>query len=165
MKETFEKGENLRVKQKIENTRVYPVILIQDGPGYVVKIPNLEITTEGSDLAGAIAMARDSIAMKLLVMEDKGLEIPEPYSKFSKGENDIETLVDVDMLEYRKKQKEGRESMGKLLVLCQATLLLTMISMFLQTREWIHIISVVLSAIALILYVIIYHEEKQEKAL
>ena len=110
-------------------------------------------------------MARDSIAMKLLVMEDKGLEIPEPYSKFSKGENDIETLVDVDMLEYRKKQKEGRESMGKLLVLCQATLLLTMISMFLQTREWIHIISVVLSAIALILYVIIYHEEKQEKAL
>lgn len=55
--------------------------------------------------------------------------------------------------------------MGKLLVLCQATLLLTMISMFLQTREWIHIISVVLSAIALILYVIIYHEEKQEKAL
>ena len=100
MKETFEKGENLRVKQKIENTRVYPVILIQDEPGYVVKIPNLEITTEGSDLADAIAMARDSIAMKLLVMEDKGLEIPEPYSKFSKGENDIETLVDVDMLEY-----------------------------------------------------------------
>lgn len=92
------------MKPKIKKKRVYPVALIQDDPGYVVRIPDLEITTEGYDLADAIAMARDAIAMKLLVMEDEGLEIPEPYSKFvSEKENDIETLVDVDMIEYRRK--------------------------------------------------------------
>lgn len=87
-----------------ERVKVYPVVLVRDEPGYVVKVSDLGITTEGEDLADAIGMARDAIGMKILVLEDEGLEIPAPYSKFvSEKESDIETLIDVDIVEYRKK--------------------------------------------------------------
>ena len=72
-----------------ERVKVYPVVLVRDEPGYVVKVSDLGITTEGEDLADAIGMARDAIGMKILVLEDEGLEIPAPYSKFvSEKESD-----------------------------------------------------------------------------
>ena len=38
---------------------VYPIILTPAERGYVVFVPDLDINTEGEDLANAIEMARD----------------------------------------------------------------------------------------------------------
>lgn len=49
-------------------------------------------------------MARDDIGLLGIQLEDEGKELPKPFSrKVSKGDGDIETLVDVDFSEYRKK--------------------------------------------------------------
>ena len=39
---------------------VYPIILTPAERGYVVFVPDLDINTEGEDLADAIEMARDA---------------------------------------------------------------------------------------------------------
>ena len=83
---------------------VYPVILISDDDGYTVRIPDFRTATEGKDLADAIYMARDAIGLLGIQLEDEGKELPKPFSrKVSKEDGDIETLVDVDFSEYRKK--------------------------------------------------------------
>lgn len=43
---------------------VYPTILIPDDESFLVKVPDLEIETEGYDMADAIEMARDAIGLK-----------------------------------------------------------------------------------------------------
>ncbi|GAB1475634.1 type II toxin-antitoxin system HicB family antitoxin [Bacillota bacterium] len=84
----------------------YPVILIpaEEG-GYLVFIPDFDVHTQGEDMAEAISMARDAIAMMGCYMEDENEEIPEPSSidSISAGEGEIKTLVDVDFELYRKK--------------------------------------------------------------
>lgn len=83
---------------------VYPVILSKDGEGYIVRIPDFRTATEGKDLSDAIFMARDAIGMLGIELEDEGKELPLPFSrKVEKEENDIETLIDVDLVEYRRK--------------------------------------------------------------
>ena len=42
---------------------VYPIILTPAERGYVVFVPDLDINTEGEDLADAIEMARDAIGL------------------------------------------------------------------------------------------------------
>ena len=44
-------------------TKVYPVILTPTASGYVVTVPDLDINTQGKDLAEAIYMARDAIGL------------------------------------------------------------------------------------------------------
>lgn len=84
--------------------QVYPVILVKDEYGYYVEVPDFNSATQGLDLADAIEMARDLICLMSLTYEEKGEEIPKPNSvKFEKVENGILTLVDVDFLEYKKK--------------------------------------------------------------
>lgn len=83
---------------------VYPVILSKDQDGYFVTIPDFDINTEGKTLEEAIFMARDAIGINGLQLEDEGKELPEPFScKYQKEKDDIETLVDVDLTEYRRK--------------------------------------------------------------
>lgn len=86
------------------NILVYPVVLSKNGDGYFVTVPDFNINTEGKDVADAIAMARDAIGLNVLQLEDDGKVAPEPYSRsYQVQDDDILTLVDVDMIDYRKK--------------------------------------------------------------
>ena len=91
---------------------IFPVIFTQTDDIVLVEVPDLEILTEGADMADAIYMARDAIGLKGITIQDDGEEIPAP-SKF----NDIDplkgvfaadgrgivSLVDVDFTEYRRR--------------------------------------------------------------
>jgi predicted RNase H-like HicB family nuclease len=85
--------------------KVYPIVLTPVDSGYVVFVPDLEINTEGADLADAIYMARDAIGLWGICEQDVGRQIPEPASLAPETEgNEFVTLVDIDFAEYRKKQ-------------------------------------------------------------
>jgi len=85
-------------------TKVYPVILSEDERGVFVTIPDLDINTQGKDLAEAIYMARDAIGITGIALQDMGKEIPEPDTKEYKLETgDKITLVDVNFIDYRNK--------------------------------------------------------------
>ena len=69
-------------------------------------MPDLEINTQGADIADAIEMARDAIGVVGIDMEDDGESLPEPTAVSEvKADSaaDIVTLVDVDFGEYRRK--------------------------------------------------------------
>lgn len=86
------------------NILVYPVVLSKNDDGYFVTVPDFTVNTEGKDVADAIAMARDAIGINVLQLEDEGKAAPEPYSRSYQMQNDdILTLVDIDMTEYRNK--------------------------------------------------------------
>lgn len=86
------------------NILVYPVILSKDGDRYFVTVPDFTVNTEGKDIADAIAMARDAIGLNVLQLEDEGEAVPEPYSRsYQMQDDDILTLVDIDMTDYRSK--------------------------------------------------------------
>ena len=82
----------------------YPIILEKEADGYFVTVPDFDVNTEGRDIVDAIAMARDAIGINILQLEDEGEAVPEPYSRsYQMQDDDILTLVDVDMIDYRKK--------------------------------------------------------------
>lgn len=83
---------------------VYPVILPPVDQGFVVSIPDLSISTEGMDLADAIAMARDAIGICGITEQDFGRDIPAacPWEAISYEPGEIVTLVDIDFDEYRR---------------------------------------------------------------
>lgn len=92
--------------------KVYPVILTQTQDVVLVEVPDLEILTEGMNLADAIEMARDAIGVTGISMEDHGESIPEPTNinamdvmngTFVGDGHSIVSLVDIDFAEYRKK--------------------------------------------------------------
>lgn len=86
------------------NILVYPVVLSKNDDGYFVTVPDFTVNTEGKDVADAIAMARDAIGINVLQLEDEGKAAPEPYSRsYQMQDDDILTLVDIDMTEYRNK--------------------------------------------------------------
>ena len=60
--------------------KAYPVILTPAKIGYVVYVPDLDINTQGTDVADAIEMARDAIGLWGITEEDLGRPIPEPSS-------------------------------------------------------------------------------------
>jgi predicted RNase H-like HicB family nuclease len=91
---------------------IYPVIFTQTDNVVLVEVPDMEILTEGKDMADAIDMARDAIGLKGISMEDSGDLIPASSDikdiKISDGtfaedgENYV-FLVDIDFAEYRRK--------------------------------------------------------------
>lgn len=85
----------------------YPIVLTPDNEGYTVYIPDFDINTQGYDLTEAIEMARDAIGIMGIDMEDnnKALPVPSKISEVKLSENDIISLVDVDFLEYRRKNE------------------------------------------------------------
>lgn len=84
-------------------TKVYPVILTPTASGYVVAVPDLDINTQGKDLAEAIYMARDAIGLWGISEQDDGRSIPEPASAEPPHEvNELVSWVDIDFDKYRK---------------------------------------------------------------
>ena len=84
-------------------TKVYPIILTPTESGYVVTVPDLDINTQGKDIAEAIYMARDAIGLWGICEEDEGRTIPEP--SFSEPEHEPQEFVswiDIDFAKYRK---------------------------------------------------------------
>ena len=58
--------------------QAYPIILTPSEHGYVVYVPDLDINTEGKDLADAIDMAADAIGLWGISAQDLGREMPAP---------------------------------------------------------------------------------------
>ena len=84
-------------------TIVYPTVFTPlDEGGYLVYVPDLQINTEGKDLATAISMARDAIGLIGIDMEDEGDKFPTPSKDVPHRENEIVSLVDVDLAAYRR---------------------------------------------------------------
>jgi predicted RNase H-like HicB family nuclease len=84
-------------------TKVYPIILTPTDQGYVVTVPDLDINTQGKDLAEAIYMARDAIGLWGICEQDDGRIIPEPSASDPSHEADeLVSWVDIDFTKYRK---------------------------------------------------------------
>lgn len=90
----------------------YPVILTYDDGVVLVEVPDMDVFTQGEDVADAISMARDAVGLKGISMEDAGEVIPEASkitdvdvrnSEFFSEGNTVVALVDIDFLEYRRK--------------------------------------------------------------
>lgn len=91
---------------------IFPVIFTQTENAVLIEVPDLEILTEGTDMADAIDMARDAIGLKVLCLQDNNQEIPTP-SKLSQIDSSkgtfaddgkgIVSLVDVDFVDYRRR--------------------------------------------------------------
>lgn len=83
--------------------KVYPVVLTPAEHGYVVYVPDLQINTEGNDIAEAIEMARDAIGLWGIAEQDAGRKVPEPSAvSVDHKPNEIVTLVDIDFDAYRR---------------------------------------------------------------
>lgn len=83
--------------------KAYPVILTPCEVGYVVFVPDLDINTQGTNVANSIEMARDAIGLWGICEEDLGHSIPEPSLKLPEHlSNEIVTLVDIDFDEFRR---------------------------------------------------------------
>ncbi len=86
--------------------QAYPIILTQGEKFIVVDIPDFGIGTQGTDIADALAMARDAIGLVGIDMEDDGESLPMPCDLATVAaahQDAIVTLVDVDFAEYRRK--------------------------------------------------------------
>lgn len=95
--------------------KAYPTFISEHEGAFLVYVPDMDIYTEGHDMADAICMARDAIGLKGIAMEDENIKLPDPstYSRsiaLAKENNDIfdysqgiATMVDVDFTEYRRK--------------------------------------------------------------
>lgn len=83
---------------------VYPIILTPAEGMYAVTIPDLDISTQGIDIAEAMYMARDAIGMWICYEQDEKRPIPAASNiddiKTRPGET--KTLIDIDVDEYRK---------------------------------------------------------------
>jgi predicted RNase H-like HicB family nuclease len=83
--------------------KVYPVILTPTNSGYVVTVPDLDINTQGKDLAEAVYMARDAIGIWGISEQDDVRLIPEPSTTEPSHEaNELISWVDIDFEKYRK---------------------------------------------------------------
>lgn len=83
--------------------KAYPIILTPTKAGYVVTVPDLDINTQGKDIAEAIYMARDAIGLWGITVQDDGRNIPEPsIVEPEHTANELVTWVDIDFDKYRK---------------------------------------------------------------
>jgi len=86
-------------------SKAYPIILtpFAGGGGYVVFVPDLEINTQGHDLAEALYMARDAIGAWAICEQDAGRPIPEPSEAAPRHKaNEFISWVDIDFDKYRR---------------------------------------------------------------
>lgn len=92
-------------------TRVYPVIFTQTADCVLVEVPDLQILTEGKNMADAIEMARDAIGVQGISREDAKEEIPEPSKMedvnpekgtFAENGKSIVSMVDINFQKYRR---------------------------------------------------------------
>ena len=86
--------------------KAYPIVMTKGKTYIVVFIPDFNIHTQGRDIPEAIEMARDAIGIMGIDMEDEGEPLPEETAMQllqAEYSDAIITLVDVDFLEYRRK--------------------------------------------------------------
>lgn len=87
--------------------RAYPIIMTQGKEHIVVFVPDFNINTQGTDVPNAIEMARDTIGLMGIDMQDDGEALPKASSYMEiQAEalpGGIVSLVDVDFAEYRRK--------------------------------------------------------------
>lgn len=84
-------------------TKVYPIILTPDTGGYVVFVPDLDINTQGNNLAEALFMARDAIGAWGICQQDNGREISEPSIAEPPHEpEEMVSWIDIDFDQYRR---------------------------------------------------------------
>ncbi|MDO5388186.1 MAG: HicB family protein [Clostridia bacterium] len=82
---------------------VYPVVMKKVSDGILVYVPAFDCNTEGKDYAEAIDMARDVISLMAMDYEDDGKELPKADFDIKVREGELVTLIDVDLIAYRKK--------------------------------------------------------------
>lgn len=84
--------------------KAYPIVLTPIEGIYAVTIPDLDISTQGVDIAEAMFMARDAIGMWICYEQDEGRPIPEPsdIADIEIKTGALKTLVDINVEEYRK---------------------------------------------------------------
>lgn len=83
--------------------QVYPVIFTPTQDGYVASVPDLDIDTQGRDLAEAIMMARDAIGLWGISEQDAGRTIPAPSATEPPHEaGETVSWVDIDFDAYRR---------------------------------------------------------------
>lgn len=82
----------------------YPILIAPaDEGGYIVRVPTLDIETQGETVTECMEMARDAIGLWGITQEDLGNPIPKGSSKPAEHTpNEIATLVDVDFAAYRR---------------------------------------------------------------
>lgn len=85
---------------------VYPAIFTPEAEGgYSVAFPDVDgCYTQGEDLAEAVFMAEDALALTLYSLEEDGKDTPTPtpLNEIKASETDVITLVKADTMEYRK---------------------------------------------------------------
>lgn len=81
----------------------YPIILTPADTGYMVTVPDLQINTEGADIADAIEMAEDAIGLWGIAAQDMGKGIPTPSAESVRcREGEIAAFAVVDFEAYRR---------------------------------------------------------------
>ncbi|MCF6515539.1 HicB family protein [Lactobacillus sp. S2-2] len=88
----------------MENKLIYPVILHPEDIGYSVEIPDINngIWTQGDSMEEALEMAVDAIGSMLI--EETNYPTATPLKDIKlENENDIKSIVSIDMDNYRKK--------------------------------------------------------------
>lgn len=84
--------------------KAYPVIFTPAAEGgFVSYMPDFDINSQGDDLAEAIEMARDAMGIMGIDMEDDGKALPEPSKNVEHKPDDVVSFVDVDFVDYRRK--------------------------------------------------------------
>ena len=91
--------------------KMYPVIFTQTAECVLIEVPDLDILTEGKNIEAAIEMARDAICITIVSLEDNNQMVPAPskmseiqinLSTFAGAGESFSSLVDADVIEYRK---------------------------------------------------------------
>jgi predicted RNase H-like HicB family nuclease len=83
--------------------KAYPIILTPDTGGFVVTVPDLDINTQGDNLAEALYMARDAIGAWGICQQNAGRTIPEPSKMEPAHEaNEFVSWIDIDFDKYRR---------------------------------------------------------------
>lgn len=83
---------------------IYPAIFSSEEGGFSVRFPDIDgCFTSGEDLADALKMANDTLALMLVHLEDEKRDIPVPSDilslKIKKGE--FSSLISADTIAYR----------------------------------------------------------------
>lgn len=83
----------------------YPVVFVQSEEGvYRTFVPDFGVAAKGASVVAAIEATRHIIGEKGLDMEDRGEEIPQPFSagEIEQDRGEFLSLVDIDFDEYRR---------------------------------------------------------------
>lgn len=85
--------------------QAYPILITKDETSpqpYLVYIPDFKSNTSGISLVNVIEIARNAISEEGLAKQDLGLPIPEPNLNIRPKQNEILSLVDIDLAKYRR---------------------------------------------------------------